>query len=144
MSNLAQVAPRLSIASFRRQGAYRSPSTFCSHSVLILAGDHHFGSLQSTAWILCYCRCEEYSSRGRLEVKQRGAFIVCAVAGCVLAHGCLMLAAVSEPTVKTSQGEAAGKWIESGTEMAFLVLPYATPPIGELRWKPPQGPVAWK
>jgi para-nitrobenzyl esterase len=55
-----------------------------------------------------------------------------------------MLATVPEPTVKTSQGEAAGKWIEGASEKAFLGLPYAAPPVGELRWKAPQAPPAWK
>ena len=48
------------------------------------------------------------------------------------------------PTVKTAQGEVAGKWIEGGAEEAFLGLPYAAPPVGELRWKAPQAPSAWK
>jgi len=48
------------------------------------------------------------------------------------------------PTVKTALGEAAGKWIEGGAEEAFLGLPYAAPPVGELRLKAPQAPSAWK
>ena len=74
----------------------------------------------------------------------RSRWVVCALAGCVLARGCMLLAAVPEPTVKTPQGEAAGKWIEGGTEEAFLGLPYAAPPVGELRWKAPQAPSGWK
>jgi para-nitrobenzyl esterase len=46
--------------------------------------------------------------------------------------------------VKTAQGEAVGKWIEGGTQKAFLGLPYAAPPVGDLRWKAPQPPAAWK
>ena len=74
--------------------------------------------------------------------KQRGWFLG-VVAACVLAPGVLP-AAPPEPTVRTAQGEAAGKWIEGGTQKAFLGLPYAAPPIGELRWKAPQPPAAWK
>lgn len=77
-------------------------------------------------------------------MKNRSGWVLGALAGCVLAHCCMVLAAVPEPRVKTAQGEAVGKWIESGTEKAFLGLPYAAPPVAELRWKAPQAPSAWK
>jgi para-nitrobenzyl esterase len=44
---------------------------------------------------------------------------------------------------KTAQGEVAGEWILGGTQKAFLGLPYAAPPTGELRWKAPQPPSPW-
>ena len=47
------------------------------------------------------------------------------------------------PTVKTVQGEAVGKWIRDGKEKAFLGLPYAAPPVGDLRWKTPEMPIKW-
>lgn len=47
------------------------------------------------------------------------------------------------PQVKTAQGKAAGKWIHDSKEKAFLGLPYAAPPIGNLRWKAPESPAAW-
>jgi len=47
-------------------------------------------------------------------------------------------------TVKTMQGKAHGKTINSGKVNAFLGLPYATPPVGNLRWKAPQPPAKWK
>jgi para-nitrobenzyl esterase len=56
----------------------------------------------------------------------------------------LLFAAPPQPTVKTAQGAAAGKWIQDGTQKAFLGLPYAEPPIGELRWKAPLPPTGWK
>ena len=43
--------------------------------------------------------------------------------------------------VKTSAGKIRGKAIENG--YAFLGIPYAAPPVGELRWKLPQPPVPW-
>jgi para-nitrobenzyl esterase len=47
-------------------------------------------------------------------------------------------------TVKTAQGKVHGKTISDGKIKAFLGLPYAATPVGELRWKPPQPPLPWK
>jgi para-nitrobenzyl esterase len=47
-------------------------------------------------------------------------------------------------TVKTEQGKVHGKTINDGKVKAFLGLPYAAPPVGDLRWKPPEPPVKWK
>ncbi len=47
------------------------------------------------------------------------------------------------PIVKTAQGEAMGKLIHDGQEKAFLGLPYAAPPVGNLRWKAPAPPARW-
>ena len=46
-------------------------------------------------------------------------------------------------TVMTAQGEATGKLIRSGTQKAFLGLPYAAPPVGDLRWKAPREAQSW-
>jgi para-nitrobenzyl esterase len=37
-----------------------------------------------------------------------------------------------------------GKAINEGKVKAFLGLPYAAPPVGDLRWKAPQPPAKWK
>jgi para-nitrobenzyl esterase len=47
-------------------------------------------------------------------------------------------------TVKTEQGKVHGKLINQGKVRAFLGLPYAAPPVGDLRWKAPQPPAKWK
>jgi para-nitrobenzyl esterase len=62
----------------------------------------------------------------------------------LLSPSCILLAADPAPKVKTAQGEALGKWIEGGTQKAFLGLPYAAPPVGDFRWKAPQPPAPWK
>jgi para-nitrobenzyl esterase len=77
-------------------------------------------------------------------MKRRRGWVLAALASCVLAQCCVAQAAAPEPRVKTAQGEAVGKWIENGTQKAFLGLPYAAPPVGELRWKAPRLPSAWK
>jgi para-nitrobenzyl esterase len=47
-------------------------------------------------------------------------------------------------TVKIAQGKVHGKTINSGKVRAFLGLPYAAPPVGDLRWKPPASALKWK
>jgi para-nitrobenzyl esterase len=47
-------------------------------------------------------------------------------------------------TVKTAQGKVQGKTINDGKVKAFLGLPYAAPPVGDLRWKAPEPAAKWK
>jgi para-nitrobenzyl esterase len=65
-----------------------------------------------------------------------------AIAG--LALGFSTTAQADSLTVKTAQGKVAGKTINEGKVKAYLGLPYAAPPVGDLRWKAPQPPAAWK
>jgi para-nitrobenzyl esterase len=53
-------------------------------------------------------------------------------------------AQVQPPMVKIAQGELKGRYIKQGTQQAYLGIPYAAPPVGDLRWKPPQPPLPWK
>lgn len=46
-------------------------------------------------------------------------------------------------TVKTENGRVHGKTINNGKVNAWLGLPYAAPPVGELRWKFPQLAAKW-
>src|SRR5262245_53363614 len=45
------------------------------------------------------------------------------------------------PTVTTADGKARGVPVHGGD--AFRGLPYAAPPTGDLRWRPPQPPAKW-
>lgn len=56
----------------------------------------------------------------------------------------IFAAETPQPTATTMQGKVAGTWVKSNTQKAFLGIPYATPPVGDLRWKAPQPPSAWK
>jgi para-nitrobenzyl esterase len=47
-------------------------------------------------------------------------------------------------TVKILQGKVRGKTIKGGKVKAFLGLPYAAPPVGDLRWRAPEPPAKWK
>jgi len=49
--------------------------------------------------------------------------------------------AVADPVVVTQQGSVRG--VESSEVNEFLGIPYAAPPVGDLRWKPPQLHAPW-
>jgi para-nitrobenzyl esterase len=70
--------------------------------------------------------------------------VACALAVVGLAWGVSMPAYADSLTVKTDQGKAQGKTINDGKVKAFLGLPYAAPPVGDLRWKAPGPPAKWK
>lgn len=46
-------------------------------------------------------------------------------------------------TVKIDSGKVKGKMSADGQVRAFLGIPYAAPPVGPLRWKPPQPAAKW-
>jgi para-nitrobenzyl esterase len=50
--------------------------------------------------------------------------------------------ALAAPVAQTTLGEADGIVIHDGVQ-AWLGLPYAKPPVGDLRWKPPQPATPW-
>jgi para-nitrobenzyl esterase len=75
---------------------------------------------------------------------QIGMRAVSAVAVLGLALGVAMPLQADSLTVKTEQGKVQGKTINGGKVQAFLGIPYAKPPVGELRWKAPEPPAKWK
>jgi para-nitrobenzyl esterase len=73
-----------------------------------------------------------------------GVQTICALTIFGLTLGLLTPAHAAPLTVQTAQGTARGKTINNGQVRAFLGLPYAAPPVGDLRWRAPQSPVKWK
>ncbi|HEX8813786.1 MAG TPA: carboxylesterase family protein, partial [Terracidiphilus sp.] len=54
-----------------------------------------------------------------------------------------VLAHADSLTIKTEQGKVRGKTINDGKVNAWLGLPFAAPPVGDLRWKAPQPAAKW-
>ncbi len=73
-----------------------------------------------------------------------GVRTVCALAIAALTAGLPGGIHAESLVVNTAQGKVRGKTINQGKVKAFLGLPYAAPPIGDLRWRPPQPPASWK
>jgi para-nitrobenzyl esterase len=70
--------------------------------------------------------------------------VMCAMAIMGLTLGLSTPVRADQLTVKAVQGTAHGKTINNGKVRAFLGLPYAAPPVGNLRWKAPALPALWK
>src|SRR5262245_51901270 len=67
-----------------------------------------------------------------------GLTLACGFAMVPQAHAATSLPA---PTVQTANGPVTGTVTD--TISTFLGIPYAAPPVGELRWKPPQPRAPW-
>jgi len=64
------------------------------------------------------------------------------VAVCVVAASAALFAS-DATTVKTDKGKVQGYVSKDGQIRIFKGVPYAAPPIGQLRWKPPQPAAKW-
>lgn len=63
------------------------------------------------------------------------------------ATAALLLAApasaqTASPVVRTASGPVSG--VYKGATVQYLGIPFAAPPVGSLRWRPPVAPTAWK
>ncbi len=70
--------------------------------------------------------------------------MACALTAAAVIVGFSMMSQADPLKVKTEQGKVQGKTINNGKVNAFLGLPYAAPPVGDLRWKAPEAPAKWK
>ncbi len=51
---------------------------------------------------------------------------------------------IIDPTVQTQSGLVLGVVNETNTVVSFKGIPYAAPPVGDLRWREPQLPASWE
>jgi len=65
-----------------------------------------------------------------------------AVAVCLVAASATLFAK-DAPRVKTDKGKIQGYVSSDGQIRIFKGIPYAAPPVGQLRWKPPQPVAKW-
>ena len=67
---------------------------------------------------------------------------------CALAAGLMFAVSISASadslSVKTDKGKVHGKTINSDKVRAWMGIPYAAPPVGDMRWKAPQPAEKWK
>jgi para-nitrobenzyl esterase len=73
------------------------------------------------------------SMRGRLMAAVTGAMCLSFAVG----------ARADDLRIKVDTGKVHGKKTDDGQVRMFLGVPYAAPPTGDLRWKPPQPAVKW-
>lgn len=62
----------------------------------------------------------------------------CAIVACPA----LISAAISDP-IRIESGLISGSTNTENGVRAFIGIPYAAPPLGDLRWRPPQPPALW-
>jgi para-nitrobenzyl esterase len=78
---------------------------------------------------------KEMTVKTKLLERARSALL----GACLLTFGAAGMAAT--PMAQLKEGRVAGMDLPRAS--AFLGLPYAQPPVGELRWKPPVAPAPW-
>ncbi len=72
--------------------------------------------------------------------------VILGLAAVVVAAGAVGAAAQSErgPVVQTASGELGGAWADAEAGVSvFRGVPFAQPPVGDLRWRPPVAVEAW-
>jgi para-nitrobenzyl esterase len=79
----------------------------------------------------------------RLPIEIRFLLSLSALALASLGHTSVAVGSPSLPKVTVESGELEGTYFGSDNETAFLGIPYAAPPVDELRWKPPQPVSRW-
>jgi para-nitrobenzyl esterase len=63
----------------------------------------------------------------------------------LLFTGISVTAHAADPVVvKTDKGDVRGTITADGQVLSFKAIPYAAPPVGNLRWQPPQPAASWK
>jgi para-nitrobenzyl esterase len=72
---------------------------------------------------------------------RRPGVVLCALAACAAVMAIMASVALGSAVVSTDQGQVRG--VETPSAKKFLGIPYAAPPVGDLRWRPPEPAVRW-
>src|SRR5579862_7631698 len=86
--------------------------------------------------------CASFRSYSHAQRRSVMRIITWMVIGCLLLGVQLLPGAIPDP-VKTDYGLVSGTDGTSPDVRAFKGIPFAAPPLGPLRWQPPQPPAAW-
>src|ERR1700730_2544395 len=78
---------------------------------------------------------------GTTTVSRSSVSLRSLVIGLMACGVALLNTATAAPLVATEQGLVRG--LETQSVDMFLGIPYAAPPLGDLRWKPPQPHAGW-
>ena len=70
-----------------------------------------------------------------MKAKARKGLLILGLSICMPIVGQISLSRINP--VKTSGGQVSGKVLASGVK-AWLGIPFARPPVNDLRWRPPQ------
>jgi para-nitrobenzyl esterase len=73
----------------------------------------------------------------------RGRKVTMMVAAIMFSIMAAAQAQVTGDPVNVDGGQISGKWRANASVRAYLGIPFAAPPVGDLRWKPPQPVTAW-
>jgi para-nitrobenzyl esterase len=77
-----------------------------------------------------------------VKIKSVGIVALFTAIAAIALTGCL-LAPPDQLVVNTTDGKVHGKLINDGKILAFQGIPYAAPPVGNLRWQAPQPVAGW-
>lgn len=80
---------------------------------------------------------------GRALLSAFSIALAVSLAACALPGTPTAASAAAAITVTTASGLLRGKVSDDGAVDVFQGVPYAAPPVGELRWRAPQPPVPW-
>jgi para-nitrobenzyl esterase len=81
-------------------------------------------------------------SMNTMTIKLRQLLQLCVGAGIAMCGSHAALAADNAPVVSIDSGKLRGE--ATAGVAAFKGIPFAQPPVGALRWRPPQAPTAWR